>query len=328
MDQKKWKRHYLMRSLILLGFTILIAEMIITEKLSHYLAPRLHMLIYVTLSVLIVLTVVSLRQMFVGENDSECDCDAHKMPRTRWGALVVYGLFALPLAMGFVMPDKILGSAMAENLGVTLLSNDVRKLVEVNASAPATAATPAAKEASPEQTQESEEAPPQQSQVTAPPAAGEQKLDDAQLREFFSSQLGDFYTDVAVYLYKQPVIKLDEKVFLDGLTAMELFAKQFAGKEIETMGFVYHQDGFSAQQFVVARFSVSCCTADANVYGILVEESEATKRKIDSWVKVRGKLELRNTNGTDVLVLRATQVEQVEAPKDPYVYYSFETPVE
>ena len=43
----------------------------------------------------------------------------------------MYGLYVLPLAMGLFMPDKILGSAVAEKKGITLLSNDVRKLAEV-----------------------------------------------------------------------------------------------------------------------------------------------------------------------------------------------------
>ncbi|CFJ17387.1 TIGR03943 family protein [Brevibacillus sp. AY1] len=336
MDQKKWKRHYLLRSLILSGFAIWIAEMIITERLSHYLAPRLHMLIYVTLVVLIILTVTSIRQIFVGKNEDDCDCDAHKMPQTKWGTLLVYGLFALPLAMGFVMPDKILGSAMAENLGVTLLSNDVRKLAEVNATANSAPHVPAASEQvqddeAPSAEQASGQDKPQieqEKQESVLPDSGG-KPDDAQLQELFGdSSFGDFYRDIAIYLYKQPIIKLDDKVFLDGLTAMELYAKPFSGKEVETMGFVYHQSDFSEQQFVVARFSVSCCTADANVFGILVEDSEAKKYEIDSWVKVRGKLELRSANGYDMLVLRASQVEKVDAPKDPYVYYSFDTPIE
>lgn len=332
MDQKKWKRHYFLRSLILAGFIVWIAEMIITQKLSHYLAPRLHMLIYVTLVVLLILTVTSIRQIFVGREEVDCDCDAHKMPRTKWGTLLVYGLFALPLVMGFAMPDKILGSAMAENLGVTLLSNDVRKLVEANASAAAASED----ETTAEQSQNQDDPMPaaEQASVSGASAVGQVgsqpgDLNDAQIQELFGDGgFGDFYKDVAIYLYKQPVINLDDKVFLDGLTAMELYAKQFSGKEIETMGFVYHQSDFSEQQFVVARFSVSCCTADANVFGILVEDADAKNYAVDSWVKVRGKLELRSTNGYDMLVLRASQVEKVEAPKDPYVYYSFESPIE
>jgi len=330
-NQKKWKRHSLLRTVILIGFVVLIAEMIMTGRLSQYLAPRLHMLIYVTLGILIILTIASIRQMFIGQSDYDCDCEAHKMPRSIWTSLLIYGLFCLPLAMGLFMPDKMLGSAIAENMGVTLLSNDVRKLAQVNVS-------PSAEEQQEQDqlqkpTQEDGESPEAEAEKSPeqPVAAnGDAKpatMDDSQIRQLFAdSDFGDFYTDIAVFLYKQPVIKLDDRVFLDGLTTMELYAKEFAGKEVETMGFVYHQSDFSEQQFVVARFSVSCCTADASVFGILVEDKNAKSYPIDSWIKVRGKLELRNADGFDMLVLKAANVEPVEAPKDPYVYYSFDTP--
>ncbi|MGF9907749.1 TIGR03943 family putative permease subunit [Brevibacillus porteri] len=323
MDQNKLKRHHLMRSLILAGITALLAYLILSETLSHYLAPRLHMFSYVTLGILALLTIVSIRQIFVGSSVYDCDCEEqHKVPRTPMGSLLVYGLFVLPIVMGFVMPDKILGSDVAEKRGITLLSNDVRKLADATANANATEnekQTAAPKEDAEPNVEPKSEA---ISQAATPQV---QATNDEQLRQRFSNGgFGDFYTDIAVFLHKQPVIKLNDKVFLDGLTTMELYAKEFAGKELETMGFVYRQPDFTKQQFVVARFSVTCCTADSSVYGVLVEKEDANKWAKDSWVKVRGKLELRQVDGYDMLVLKASQVEAVSAPKDPYVYYSFE----
>ncbi|WP_429843272.1 TIGR03943 family putative permease subunit [Brevibacillus sp. FIR094] len=327
MDQNKLKRHHIMRSLILAGITALLAYLILSETLRHYLAPRLHMFSYVTLVIMALLTIVSIRQIFVGSSVYDCDCEEqHKVPRTPMGSLLVYGLFVLPIVMGFVMPDKILGSDVAEKRGITLLSNDVRKLADVtanantNANATENVEQPAVvkEDAEPSVEQQPEAI----NQGATPPV---QATNDEQLRQRFSNGgFGDFYTDIAVSLHKQPVIELNDKVFLDGLTTMELYAKEFAGKELETMGFVYRQPDFTKQQFVVARFSVTCCTADSSVYGVLVEKEDANKWAKDSWVKVRGKLELRQVDGYDMLVLKASQVEAVSAPKDPYVYYSFE----
>ncbi|NRR20106.1 TIGR03943 family putative permease subunit [Brevibacillus sp. MS2.2] len=325
MDQNKLKRHHVMRSLILAGITALLAYLILSETLSYYLAPRLHMFSYVTLVILSLLTMVSIRQIFVGSSVYDCDCEEqHKVPRTPMGSLLVYGLFVLPIVMGFVMPDKILGSDVAEKRGITLLSNDVRKLADVTANANANA-TENEKQTAEVKEDAKPSVEPQSgatNQVATPPV---EATDDEQLRQRFSNGgFGDFYTDIAVFLHKQPVIELNDKVFLDGLTTMELYAKEFAGKELETIGFVYRQPDFTKQQFVVARFSVTCCTADSSVYGVLVEKEDANKWAKDSWVKVRGKLELRQVDGYDMLVLKASQVEAVSAPKDPYVYYSFE----
>ncbi|MGG1660361.1 TIGR03943 family putative permease subunit [Brevibacillus sp. NRS-1366] len=340
MDHVHLKRHYLIRSVILTGFTLLLAYLVVTEKLSHYLAPRLHMFSYVTLGILALLTIVSIRQALVGASAYDCECDdVHKVPRSPWTSIVVYGLFILPLAMGFLMPDKILGSAVAEKRGITLLSSDVRKLAEVAVATESTEQsaqegdvtveqktkkqgdTRSATEGEKEDSTGQEENESQNEKGANPP----ETLDEAQIRKRFDTNgFGDFYTDMAVSLYKQPVISLDDKVFLDGLTTIELYAKEFAGKELETLGFVYRQPDFTAQQFVVARFSVSCCTADASVFGILVEKPDSSKWAKDSWVKVRGKIEIRKVDGYEMLVLKANHVEPVKAPKDPYVYYSYD----
>jgi len=342
MNQASLKRHYWVRSLILSGFTLLLAKLIVTERLSHYLAPRLHMFSYVTLGILILLTLVSIRQAIVGPPRYECDCeDAHQVPRSLWRSLIVYGLFVLPLAMGFLMPEQILGSDVAEKRGVTLLGNDVRKLGAVAGAANASAQGAASESLSQSggaggtagtATSQPSGKPGDGARLAASPAQTQAQtrsaaLSDEQLRQKFASGLGDFYTDMAVSLYKQPVIQLDDKVFLDGLTTMELYAKEFAGKELETLGFVYRQPDFTPQQFVVARFSVTCCTADANVFGVLVENGQGSKWPTDSWVKVRGKLEARMVDGYEMLVLKASKVEPVKPPKDPYVYYNYDTPI-
>ena len=400
MQKSNRSGHDWMRSLILAGFTGLLSYLIWTDKLGHYLAPKLHMLSYVTLGILVILTFVSVRQLVAGRHHAyDCDCeDAHHVPRTRWGSVLIYGLFLLPIFMGFFMPDKILGSAIAEKRGVTLLSNDVRKLSEVasgeqaqkakqatssqgeegQAVAPASpapgeegqavapASSVAAQEgqaaalASSATAQEGQAAASEsqaageegQAAASASPAAGQEGqaaasastatgqeaqapastpikpgMSDAELKNHFSNGgFGDFYTDIATSMYKQPVIKLNDKIFLDGLTTLELYAQDFAGKELETLGFVYKEPGFASNQFVVARFSVTCCTADASVFGVLVESESASKWAKDSWVQVRGKLELRKVDGFDMLVLKAAHIQPVQAPKDPYVYYSYEAP--
>ncbi len=398
MQKSNRSGHDWMRSLILAGFTGLLSYLIWTDKLGHYLAPKLHMLSYVTLGILVILTFVSVRQLVAGRHHAyDCDCeDTHHVPRTRWGSVLIYGLFLLPIFMGFFMPDKILGSAIAEKRGVTLLSNDVRKLSEVasgeqaqkakqatssqgeegqavapassapgeegqavapassapgeegQAVAPASPATAqegqAAASASPAAGEEGQAAASAstaagqegQAAASASPATGQETqapastpikpgMSDAELKNHFSNGgFGDFYTDIATSMYKQPVIKLNDKIFLDGLTTLELYAQDFAGKELETLGFVYKEPGFASNQFVVARFSVTCCTADASVFGVLVES--ASKWAKDSWVQVRGKLELRKVDGFDMLVLKAAHIQPVQAPKDPYVYYSYEAP--
>jgi uncharacterized repeat protein (TIGR03943 family) len=334
MNPAALKRHYYIRSFILLGFTFFLADLLVSGKLNQYLAPRLHGLSYVTLAILLVLTGASLRQAIVGPTQYECDCaELHNVPRSWWRSLIVYGLFVLPLFMAFLMPDKLLGSAVAEKRGLNLLAGEGKRLEAAAKSAPSEQ-TDSAKLAAvagkmDSAAQPGQSVPPQQADKPSANPPGQQAKaaggkSEEQIRQLFAdNQFGDFYTNMAVSMYKQPVIKLDEQIFMDGLTTLDLFPKQFSGHRLETVGFVYREPQLKENQFVAARFSVSCCTADAAVYGLLVEAEQANKWPTDSWVKVSGRLEARTVDGFDFLVLKAGTVEQVKAPKDPYVYYNY-----
>ncbi len=338
MNTATLKRHYYMRSYILLGFSFLLADLTATGKLGYYLAPRLHALAYVTLAILVILTGASFRQAIIGPTQYDCECaDSHGVPNRFWKSAVIYSLFLLPLAMSFFLPDKILGSAVAEKRGFTLAAGEVKRQIALNeAKNSSTGELDGAKapaQAAPAQTVPAPTAPTGVQQPPASSAGGQStaKLQkptaEAEIRQLFAAQeFGEFYTSLAVGMYKQPVIQLDDKIFLDGLTTLELYPKQFAGKKVSTMGFVYREPGLGNNHFVAARFSVSCCTADAAVYGLLIESEHAPKLKKDSWVQVTGELETRTVDGYESVVVKAEQIKPVKAPKDPYVYYSFDTP--
>jgi uncharacterized repeat protein (TIGR03943 family) len=44
----------------------------------------------------------------------------------------------------------------------------------------------------------------------------------------------------------------------------------FAGQQADVLGFVYRDDRFADDQFMVARFAVFCCVADASSVGLIV----------------------------------------------------------
>lgn len=94
------------------------------------------------------------------------------------------------------------------------------------------------------------------------------------------------------------------------------------------MGFVYREPNMAPHQFVVARFSVSCCTADAAVYGILVETDPktASRLKKDTWIRVRGELHTMQMDDYDMVYLKAESIQTVKPPKDPYVYFKLDGP--
>jgi len=326
MNAASLKRHYYIRSYLLLGFSFLLADLTATGKLGYYLAPRMHALAYVTLAILVVLTGASFRQAIMGPTQYDCDCaDSHGVPKGFWKSAVIYSLFLLPLAMSFFLPDKILGSAVAEKRGLTLAAGEVKREIALTQAKTENNRSSAKQQQTEGKLPVTAETVPQ-SNASKQQASPTPKTEEEIRQLFADQQFGDFYTALAVNFYKQPVIELNDKVFLDGLTTLELYPKQFSGKKLTTLGFVYREQGMKQNQFVAARFSVSCCTADASVYGLLIESEQGSKIAKDSWVQVTGTLESRNTDGYESLVLKAEQIKPVKAPKDPYVYYSFDTP--
>ena len=93
-----------------------------------------------------------------------------------------------------------------------------------------------------------------------------------------------------------------------------------ADKEADVLGFVYRDSRFRDDQFMVARFAVLCCIADASPVGMIVHWTDAADLELDSWVRVRGRLGAAEFAGQPVPVLVAEEVVSAAQPEQPYVY--------
>lgn len=85
-------------------------------------------------------------------------------------------------------------------------------------------------------------------------------------------------------------------------------------------GFVFRDERFGADQFFVARFTVSCCVADAAVAGLVVQSADAADWSTDQWVQVQGHIAPSTFNGIPTAVLIAEQIAATEIPAQPYLY--------
>jgi putative membrane protein len=94
----------------------------------------------------------------------------------------------------------------------------------------------------------------------------------------------------------------------------------FNGEEAHVIGFVYHDDRFGSDQFMVSRFTVSCCVADASPIGLIVEWPDTAVLTPDSWVEVTGTIQARTFNGVEMPVLVASSITPTETPSQPYLY--------
>jgi uncharacterized repeat protein (TIGR03943 family) len=88
-----------------------------------------------------------------------------------------------------------------------------------------------------------------------------------------------------------------------------------AGTEVTFVGFVTRDNGFAADEFILNRFVVSCCVADALGVQIRVVGAPPGRFGKDDWVRVTGRI---FPLGPDVVV-QASNVVEVPEPKHPYL---------
>lgn len=94
----------------------------------------------------------------------------------------------------------------------------------------------------------------------------------------------------------------------------------YAGEAAEVIGFVYHPEGLADGQFLVSRFAMTCCLADATAVGLLVNWPEAAGLINNTWVRVRGAMAVGSFAGRPTPLIVADSLEGVAEPEQPYLF--------
>lgn len=94
----------------------------------------------------------------------------------------------------------------------------------------------------------------------------------------------------------------------------------FNDQPADVVGFVYHDARLPAGQFMVGRFTITCCAADASAIAMIVQSAQAADLADNTWVRVRGPVRAAEWNGQPVPVILAVSIEPVEQPEHPYMY--------
>lgn len=111
-------------------------------------------------------------------------------------------------------------------------------------------------------------------------------------------------------------------------TLMESYENldEMIGEEVELSGFVYREEDFSKNRFVISRLLMVCCAADAQVAGLLCEWNGADELKDNEWIKITGVIdsttyynEYTDQEGPMALV-KVTKAETIKPPNDQYIY--------
>ena len=96
-------------------------------------------------------------------------------------------------------------------------------------------------------------------------------------------------------------------------------AAMYAGETADVTGFTYFDTRLPAGQFIVARYSISCCVADAMALGMVVQSGQAAPAG-NAWIRVRGPVSLAKIGDQPMPLIKAVSVEAIAEPADPYLY--------
>lgn len=94
----------------------------------------------------------------------------------------------------------------------------------------------------------------------------------------------------------------------------------YTGERADVIGFVYHDSSLGDGEFMVSRFTVTCCAADATGIGLRVQWPNAAALEGNAWVRVRGPVQPSVYAGRPIPLVVAESVEGVEPPAQPYLY--------
>ncbi len=86
------------------------------------------------------------------------------------------------------------------------------------------------------------------------------------------------------------------------------------GKEADVIGFVARDPSLGTNRFQVMRYVVACCAADAQAVGMPVEWPKADSLAENSWVRVRGAVQLLDEAGQKLPLIVASRVDPIQPP--------------
>jgi uncharacterized repeat protein (TIGR03943 family) len=117
-------------------------------------------------------------------------------------------------------------------------------------------------------------------------------------------------------------VKADDRTVLDWIKVFN-YDKDFSaylGQSANVIGFVYHDSRLKSNQFMVGRFAITCCVADAFAIGMVVDWEDSAHLKDNSWVNVRGVVDVMTIDNQRVPVIHAKSVTPIKEPENPYLY--------
>ncbi|MFW5703029.1 MAG: TIGR03943 family putative permease subunit [Candidatus Dojkabacteria bacterium] len=96
--------------------------------------------------------------------------------------------------------------------------------------------------------------------------------------------------------------------------------EQYVGDKIRLSGFIFRSEVSGVDEFLLARFQVTCCAVDARPVGIYVIAPDWEEEyQEDDWLEVSGEFATIEIVGRQEPAINPTEIKRISVPNDPYL---------
>lgn len=289
-----------LRAVILAAFALFFIKLHYTGDITKYINPKYELMSQIAAGIFGFLFLIQLFRIWESDHNHDEHCPPgcghdHGYSGSISKRLINYSIIIFPLLTGFTLSPAVLDSSIAAKKG-TLLPQGNREA----------------------KTEEPEELG-GKSQYSSISENSDIQDDEAPLPNNNVITEKE-YDQKMEKLFHLDVIELKESMFQAYYETINLDPKAFIGKKIKLSGFVYKEEGFTPDQLVISRFSITHCIADASIIGFLSEFTQASEFKQDTWVEVEGTLDVTTYNGVELPFIKVEKLEAIKEPAEPYIY--------
>ncbi|MDA2730142.1 TIGR03943 family protein [Bacillus cereus] len=281
-EQKAYHRY--IRGIILIGLAMLLFKLLVTGNIYNFIAPKMIKFTYIAFVVLLLLGSLQVwRDGREKQDDCNC-CKYHTASKLGMKSLFVYVLFVVPIISAFLFGSVTIDGSLAGKRGVNQ-SVQARSM--------------------------------EKNEKEGIRANSDSKEQDETSNLKGTEQVGEQLTKS---MLGQRKIQVEDKDYVQTMNIISQDVNGFKGKEITFAGFIYKDKNVTGNKAVVARYGITCCIADASVWGMIVTGQNVEKFPEETWMKVTGILDKTTYKRMPFPLVKISKLEKINKPADPYVY--------
>ncbi|AIY76863.1 TPA: TIGR03943 family protein [Bacillus tropicus] len=281
-EQKAYHRY--IRGIILIGLAMLLFKLLVTGNIYNFIAPKMIKFTYIAFVVILFLGCLQVwRDGREKQDDCNC-CKHHTALKSGMKSFFVYVLFVVPIISAFLFGSVTIDGSLAGKRGMNQ-SVQARSM--------------------------------EKNEKEGIRANSDWKERDETSNLKVTEQVEE---QLAKSMLGQREIQVEDKDYVQTMSIIGQDVKGFKGKEITFSGFIYNDKDVMGNKAVVARYGITCCIADASVWGMIVTGQNVEKLPEETWVKVTGILDKTTYKRTLFPLVKISKVEKINKPTDPYVY--------